>query len=296
MRGRVAVVLCVVVALLGVERAASRTVVPSSPTTDRSLGSFRVECELSHQRKIDPITAPMGVGPHMHDFFGNTSVVASSTYASMRAAASNCSVTSDRAGYWSPTLIAPDGDRIQPERAVFYYRNRPVDYGRTTTFPPDLRMVAGGMFPNAYWTCDGESDMGFSTRKRSIPNCGAGGKVKLHVFFPSCWDGVRLDSRNHRSHVAYGLDIEGRVAGTDPLRCPASHPVKIPQLDFRVLYDVSDGREHRLSTGGVVPHADFWNTWVQADLRELVIECLGFVGESCGLAQDSVVPKHSDES
>ena len=222
----------------------------------------------------------------MHDFFGNSSIVASSTYASMRAAASNCTVSGDRAGYWSPSLLTPDKERVQPERAIFYYRNRPVDYRRTVAFPPDFRMVAGGSYPNAYWTCDGESDAGFSSRKRTIPDCGEGGKIKLHVFFPSCWDGERSDSRDHRSHVAYGLDEEGRVAGTDPDRCPQSHPVKIPQLDFRVLYDVSDGSDYRLSSGGVIPHADFWNTWVQSDLQDLVTECLAVAGEACGLAED----------
>ncbi|MGZ5393869.1 MAG: DUF1996 domain-containing protein, partial [Mycobacterium sp.] len=227
------------------------------------------------------------LAPHMHDFFGNTSVVATSTYESMRAGTSNCSAEADRAGYWAPTLMTPDSDRVQPERGVFYYRNRPVGYGRTVAFPPGLQMVAGGSYPNAYWTCDGESDAAFESRKRTIPNCGLGGKIKLHVFFPSCWDGENLDSPDHRSHVAYGRDREGRVAGTEPTRCPLSHPVKIPQLDLRILYDVSDGRDYRLSDGSVLPHADFFNAWVERDLEKLVSRCLGRVGKSCGIVDDS---------
>jgi hypothetical protein len=288
MRRRLAAFLGVAVALVGVDRWTPESPQrPPRPSASASaLGSFRVECELSRQRRIDPIVAPGKTGPHMHDFFGNESVVASSTYLSMRASTTNCSTSADRAGYWSPTLMAPDGERVRPERGVFYYRNRPVGYGPITPFPADFRMVAGGSFPNAYWTCDGESDAGLVERKRSIPNCGRDGKIKLHVFFPSCWDGERTDSANHRSHVAYGLGEDGHVVGTDPDRCPASHPVKIPQLDFRVLYDVSDGRQYELSSGGVVPHADFWNTWVQRDLNELVAECLGYAGTSCGLAED----------
>lgn len=48
-----------------------------------------------------------------------------------------------------------------------------------------------------------------------------------------CWDGKNLDSPNHSDHVAH--PIGGPVAfpvvnGT----CPASHPVKVPQVMFEV--------------------------------------------------------------
>jgi hypothetical protein len=280
----------------------STTVAPSVPTTDPLVtqtpttrastqeganGSFRVECEFSHRAQVDPIVAPGGVSMHMHDFFGNRSTGANSTYASMSAAPTNCSESGDTAGYWSPTLVAPNGAFVDPESSLFYYRNRPYDYGITVPFPPNFRMIAGGTFPNAYWTCDGESDTGFSDRKAQIPDCGRGGKIKLHVFFPSCWDGVHLDSPDHRSHVAYGLDEDdGAVDGTDPDECPASHPIKIPQLDFRALYDVEDGTGYRLSDGMQLPHSDFWNTWDQDRLEHWVSRCLGRVGQSCGLAEN----------
>ena len=175
---------------------------------------------------------------HMHDFFGNTSVVATSTYESLRAGTSNCSARGDRAAYWAPTLMTPRGDRVRPERAVVYYRNRPVADGRTVAFPPGLRMVAGGTFPYSYWTCDGQSDAALESRQPTIPDCGEGGKIKAHVFFPSCWDGKHRDSPDHRSHVAYGLGEDGRPTSSDPERCPRSHPFKIPQLDVRIVYDV----------------------------------------------------------
>ena len=272
------------------------TTVPSNtgptvptPTTAASSqpgvnGSFRVECKLSHRAQVDPIVAPGTTSAHMHDFFGNASTAATSTYVSMQTASSNCTEPGDTAGYWSPTLVAPNGMYVDPERSIFYYRNRPYDYGTTVPFPRDLRMVAGGTFANSYWTCDGESDIGLPTRKARIPDCGPGGKIKLHVFFPSCWDGVHLDSPDHRSHVVFGLDEDGGVDTTDPDTCPASHPIKVPQLDFRALYDVSDGSGYHLSDGMMLAHADFWNTWNQPRLEQLVNACLGRVGQSCGLA------------
>jgi hypothetical protein len=247
-----------------------------------------VECKFSHRAQVDPIVTFGGRSMHVHDFFGNTSTAASSTYASMGKGGSTCTDTGDRAGYWVPSLVASDGRFVHPERSIFYYRNRPVEYSRTVPFPPDFRMIAGGKdaFPHAYWTCDGESDTGYESRRATIPNCGRGGKIKLHVFFPSCWDGKRLDSPDHRSHVTYGRDDDGAVEGTDPDVCPKSHPVKLPQLDFRVQYPVSDGRGYRLADGEVLPHADFWNTWKQARLEQWVAKCLGYRGSSCGLATD----------
>jgi hypothetical protein len=262
--------------------AASTAVVPR----EDELGSFRVECEFSHRAQVDPIVAPGTQSAHVHDFFGNDSTSATSTYDSMRAGDTTCSALGDLAGYWAPTLLSPSGTRVMPERSIFYYRNRPVGYRTTTLFPRDFRMIAGGAdkFPHTYWTCDGESDTSYEFRRTAPPNCN-GRKLKAHVFFPSCWDGVRLDSPDHRSHVAYGRDDDGRVEGTDPDTCPATHPVKLPQLDFRVLYPITDGRNYRFSDGTALMHADFWNTWTQSELQRWVRDCL-WAGESCGLAED----------
>ena len=246
------------------------------------LSASSVCCRTAPE--VDPIVAPGRPSGHMHDFFGNRSTGANSTYASMQSGSTNCTLSGDKAGYWVPTLISSNGAIVPPERSIFYYRNRPTPYSSTVAFPPNFRMIAGGSFPNSYWTCDGEQDTAMTYRRNHIPNCGPGGKIKMHVFFPSCWDGVRLDSPDHRSHVAYGRDNGGAIDGTDPDRCPASHPVKIPQLDFRVQYNASNGANARLSDGMVLPHADFWNTWEQPELSRWMRDCIGRLGRSCGLA------------
>jgi hypothetical protein len=48
-----------------------------------------------------------------------------------------------------------------------------------------------------------------------------------------CWDGVNLDSPDHRSHVAY--PESGSFESGGP--CPASHPVHIPQILYEVAWD-----------------------------------------------------------
>jgi hypothetical protein len=108
----------------------------------------------------------------------------------------------------------------------------------------------------------------------------------MHVYFPSCWDGMNLDSSDHRRHVVYGLDENGQPNDVEAERCPSTHPVKLPQLDLRVEYDVEDGRGYRFSDGRVLPHADFFNAWVQRDLEKVVSRCLGRDGGSCGLIEE----------
>lgn len=61
--------------------------------------------------------------------------------------------------------------------------------------------------------------------------CGGGWRVSVH--FPSCWDGKNLDSPDHKSHVAY--PASGTFESGGP--CPSTHPVKIPQIMYEVMFD-----------------------------------------------------------
>ncbi len=61
--------------------------------------------------------------------------------------------------------------------------------------------------------------------------CGGGWRVSVH--FPSCWDGVNLDSIDHKSHVAYPASGTFESGGA----CPSTHPVKIPQIMYEIMFD-----------------------------------------------------------
>ena len=50
-----------------------------------------------------------------------------------------------------------------------------------------------------------------------------------------CWDGKNLDSPDHTSHVSY--PASGTFESNGP--CPATHPVKLPQLMFEVIWDTT---------------------------------------------------------
>jgi hypothetical protein len=80
------------------------------------------------------------------------------------------------------------------------------------------------------------------------------------VSFPDCWDGKRLDSASHRSHMAYS----SRGA------CAGSHPVAVPSLSLLISYPVAGGPGAELSSGRFAAHADFVNAWDQGTFAGLV--------------------------
>lgn len=45
--------------------------------------------------------------------------------------------------------------------------------------------------------------------------------------FYSCWDGVNVDSADHKSHVAYPTGAS----------CPTSHPVQVPQIFIETIWN-----------------------------------------------------------
>ena len=98
---------------------------------------------------------------------------------------------------------------------------------------------------------------------RAAPTCPSP-TLTLHVNFPDCWDGKRLDSPDHHTHMAYSSDY----------RCPASHPVKVPLIRLNIRYPITDGHGVVLASGGqLTVHADFFNAWDKGTLERLVDQC-----------------------
>lgn len=223
---------------------------------------FSLRCSASHMAVDDPIVSPGTDASHLHVFFGNVSVQRFSTYASMRASGTTCTVGGDTAGYWIPTLLASDGAVVPASHATAYYRA--IGVFRTmsiSAFPADLRMISS----RHEWLC--KDSQTFS----SPPNCDTRERgfrdVGLRIVFGSCWDGVNLDAVDHRSHIAFGSTRRG---------CPSTHPVPMPRLALNVRFDTKNATGMFLSSGEpATAHGDFWNTWDQAELERLVARCLG---------------------
>jgi hypothetical protein len=231
--------------------------------------NFVETCRFSHSAPDDPIVFPGKAGAsHDHTFVGNRSTSASSTYPSLRAASTTCTRGADTAGYWVPTL-SQNGAPVFPTGATIYYRRGTL--APVTTFPNDLRMIAGDATATApqgmrvtFWSCGARSAVPPSA---TVPTCpeARGSFLRLHVRFPSCWNGASLDSADHKSHMAYPM---GR-------RCPATHPVEVPAITQIYRYPSRGGEGFSLASGGQFSaHADFLNAWRPRALERLVDDCL----------------------
>ncbi|MGH2629838.1 MAG: DUF1996 domain-containing protein, partial [Actinomycetota bacterium] len=235
-------------------------------STAEASQSFVIDCKHSHRRADDPIVHPgePGMG-HLHEFFGNRTTSATSTYASMVGKPTTCDIPGDTAAYWAPTLKNAAGTPIPPRRITVYYRDRPQGSVKTTAFPPDFRMIAG--WPGtgySGWNCDGTS-----LQESARIDCSGFPTpyVRGSIIFPMCGQRntsgkIVTDSPNHRSHVAYGTKRRG---------CPASHPVQLPAVKVNIRFGVTDCRaagcylvsdmDSPCSVPGCSLHADYWNTW-----------------------------------
>jgi Domain of unknown function (DUF1996) len=275
---------------LSPRRGGHRTAIPAAlvllalllvagvPASARADGIFVADCAFSHRAADDPIVFHgMPGSSHSHDFFGNGSTDASTTLRSLRRSSGNCLPGDDRSGYWTPTLYR-QGRALKPVQVQAYYQDF-FRYGRVLPFPPGLRVVAGSPKAKRWqrgivrWTC--RDDQGGGAARP--PSCGSK-FVTLRVTFPDCWDGRRLDSPDHRSHMAYNRE-GGMELG--PQRCPASHPIVVPQLQLNVVYPMHDGKGVLLASGSVLTaHADFFNGWKPAVLQRRVDDVLNG-GKAC---------------
>ena len=259
-RARVYLLVVLAVALaVGASPAAG----PAQPSPAVFGIPLIVPCVFSHRSHDDPIVYPKQKGrSHDHTFFGNRSTNAFSSLASLRTKrGTTCGLPADASAYWAPTLFV--GKRaVLPTHVVTTYTRRtavPV-----APFPAGLKMIAGDAnaqrpqsTERVYWTCVSTPDRRWAT----IPNCASTRRgLQLIVNFPDCWDGKRLDSFNHLSHMEYSSGGE----------CPASNPVAVPALALEITYPVTGGSKAMTSAGRFGMHADFFNAWDQATFTGLV--------------------------
>jgi hypothetical protein len=238
---------------------------------------FQVNCNVTGHRPDDPIVFPGLPGAsHMHTFVGNTSTNAGSTLQSLVAAGvghTSCLNPDDLSAYWYPSMYRGDQIVQQTWRQTIYYKSGVLDYTTVRPFPPGFRFVAGSatatldQFRTAPGAVEG-FECGGSSHNWDIPTviCPAGTQVNVRYQAPSCWDGRNLDSADHKSHVAYPVNLV----------CPASHPVPVPMLEFKIAFPVDgDLSNVRLASGrGYTWHYDFFNAWDPPTLEALVRHCI----------------------
>src|SRR5829696_2784272 len=270
MRKTILLPASVVVALLLACGAALLAALASAPSASAASfehgASFAARCNFSNRAQVDPVVSPGGKSAHMHDFFGNKSTNASSTYNTMTATgvATTCSRPEDTAGYWIPTVSWKDTKGTQTtltaNRAVFYYRAGNKDYRTVQPFAPDLRYIDDASIT---WYCGTGDDKASSA---TPPTQCSSGVLGLKIVFPDCvaqdptTGGQQLDSADHESHM-----VKSKLQDNGSRACPSTHPIPVPTLTVNINFPMptTSGTVVLSSGDASTVHADFWNTWNQ---------------------------------
>ncbi|MDI5962349.1 DUF1996 domain-containing protein [Streptomyces sp. SL13] len=240
---------------------------------------FQANCSVTKTAPDDPIVFPQQPGAsHDHTFMGNTTTDAFSTTASLSAGSSSCKAPDDLSGYWMPTLYNGTQQILPVGPQTIYYKSGVTDYTSVRPFPKGLRFVVGSPTTTADqfraspgwvdgWECgDSYGNVDFP------PSCPAGSQLNVRFQAPSCWDGLYLDTPDHKSHMAYPIV----KPGTNDDVCPTDHPVALPMIEFKMAFPVSgDMSGVRFSSGASYSfHYDFFNAWDDATQAALVDHCI----------------------
>ncbi|KAI1386518.1 uncharacterized protein F4822DRAFT_319262 [Hypoxylon trugodes] len=233
-----------------------------------SQAGLRFGCSTVSIQRLDPLVEPGNIpSAHVHQIVGGNAFNATMEGdIGEKGTCTTCAYTEDFSNYWTAALyfkhengsykrvpIYPNAQlgtegRDAPEikgGMTIYYTQK--DFGgngdkHITAFQPGFRMTVGsptvttldGTTPGLRYTCLQD----ILTRGSETPDfpkkpCPAGIMAIFH--FPSCWDGKNLDSPDHQSHM-YNT-VKGAFQEAGP--CPASHPVRMPQLAYETMWNTT---------------------------------------------------------
>eukprot|EP00466_Bigelowiella_natans_P020013 jgi/Bigna1/86113/estExt_fgenesh1_pg.C_80105 len=230
--------------------------------------TMRNDCSTTAFVRTDPIVNPNGLGPHVHTFFGSNQVAPSTTWADLRnATRTSCEWVENKSLYWAPSVYRVVNGQYILHRDFTHTAYYNWETGVTRSFPNGFRMIAGGD-PAIYPTKQEIMGAGCGTGLLPTQVCS---ELEITLIMPECWDGVNLDSPDHRSHVAYPTNNEIPENGMGT--CPASHPVPIPRI--RIFYRLNNypGGQHVFSDGTQYIHADYFFGWDQYQLQSIMDQC-----------------------
>lgn len=262
-------------------------VTPSRTFTDKppqaQYREFAANCTVNHRLNDDPIVFPGLAGAsHNHSFVGNPATNAATTTQSLLGGQTSCQDTLDASSYWFPTLLR-NGVVVDPQMVTVYYKSGVKDYRTVQPFPAGFRLVVGNARATSLadfrgtWSCGGYLGT-------DIPaSCPDGSSLIVRLQAPSCWDGVHLDTTDHKSHMVYPVN------GV----CPADHPVPLPMFEMKVPYKLAGGVTTGLayaSGASYTFHYDFMNGWRQERQVALVDHCINGGRQCNGLGVDQHKP------
>ncbi|KAI0474475.1 hypothetical protein F4859DRAFT_522096 [Xylaria cf. heliscus] len=225
-----------------------------------ALALLRFSCSQLVVERLDPLVNPgVTASPHLHQVIGGNAFRPTMDPSNLdipsTATCTTCTFAEDFSNYWAVLYFqarngtfkrVPQKGNVGFEQSsggmTVYYTPVLSGQGKVTAFKPGFRMIVGD--PNnrdqskvprqLTYTCL-KSPMTRDGETAYFPKQACPYGIMVNVRFPTCWDGKTLDPPDHSSHVAY--PSSGTFESNGP--CPATHPVKIPQLFYEVIWDTA---------------------------------------------------------
>ncbi|KAK4457048.1 hypothetical protein QBC42DRAFT_301511 [Cladorrhinum samala] len=303
---------------------------------------LRFGCSQLVVERTDPLVNPgVAPSPHLHQIIGgnafNISMRAEDGDIAEKATCTTCQFSEDFSNYWTAVLFfkarngsyhrVPQIPNVGFEGSnggmtVYYMQDGLANYQQTskvTAFKTGFRMLVGeaayrtkeqaNKYRQITYTCLKDAGTRYP-ESMDFPKAPCAYGIMSNVRFPTCWDGKNLDSPNHQSHMSY--PETGTFESGGP--CPASHPVRVPQLMYEVIWDTKqfnnkedwpeDGSQPFVwsmdDTTGFGSHGDYMFGWKGDSLQRAMdspcyVNCPTLKSQSISTGNKCTVPTVVDE-